>query len=317
MSATVSWMNRMEEKVAFVTGGDSGIGLGIAYALLQTGMQVVITYLTPSHLDGALRTLRPFGDRVQAIRLDVTDRAAVDAAAAETVRVFGAVHLLINNAGVAPTIPLSNATPEDFEWCMNVNVNGVFNGIQAFLPYIRANEQGGQIAATSSMVGGVVVGPFWGVYSTSKFAVMGMMEALRSELAHTKVGVSVICPGAVNTNIGATDRNRPAALSRSGSLTPDQQQLVEKYQATMQTVMASHSTASLLMDPLEVGQRVLQGLRNNDLYITLNPEFRQAIQDRSDALLASLESAERAVPLSRAALANALRNSIYSTTSSH
>lgn len=104
------------------------------------------------------------------------------------------LHVLVNNAGVLLTLPLSNATFDDWDWCINVNVTGVFNCLRAFLPHTKAHGEGGQIVSTSSMPAGLFVGPYWGVYSTSKFAVVCMMEALRSELAHTNIGVSVFCP---------------------------------------------------------------------------------------------------------------------------
>jgi NAD(P)-dependent dehydrogenase (short-subunit alcohol dehydrogenase family) len=304
-------MNNVEGKVAFITGGDSGIGLGIARALLNAGMKVVITYCTKGHLDEAMKTLQSAGKRLHAISLDVTDRAAVAAAAEETVHVFGKVHVLINNAGVAPTVPLSNATFDDFDWCMGVNVNGVFNGIHAFLPHIRAHDEGGQIVATSSMVGGLIVGPFWGVYSTSKFAVVGMMEALRSELAHTNIGVSVFCPSAVNSNIGCSNRNRPATLAETGAPGPEQLVLMEEFRKAVHVIMESNVGSQLMLDPVEAGECVLWGIRNNDLYILSHPEYEQAIRDRSEALLASIPNTEAAPTEARLAFARTLRNSIY------
>jgi NAD(P)-dependent dehydrogenase (short-subunit alcohol dehydrogenase family) len=192
-------MGDVEGKVAFITGGDSGIGLGIARAFVDAGMKIVMTYRSQAHLEEAMELLKDGGKRVHAIRVDVANRTELAAAAEETLRVFGKVHVLVNNAGVGPMVPLSSATFDDWDWCMSVNVGGVFNGICTFLPHIRAHGEGGQIVSTSSMLGGIIVGPFWGVYSTSKFAVTGMMEALRSELADTRIGVSVLCPAVVST----------------------------------------------------------------------------------------------------------------------
>src|ERR1700722_20445033 len=205
-------MKDVEGKVAFITGGDSGIGLGIARACADAGMKVVITYRTKSHLDEAMKYLEGAGNRVHAINLDVTDRVAMDKAADETIQVFQKVHLLVNNAGVGVIGGLSTATYDDWEWVMGVNVNGVFNGIHSFLPRIRSHGEGGQIVATSSLAGLLGHGPA-GAYTASKFAVVGMMEALRAELAETNVGVTVFCPGIVNTNIGSSARNRPAGAS--------------------------------------------------------------------------------------------------------
>src|ERR1700733_1138559 len=205
-------MRDVTGKVAFITGGDSGIGLGIARAFTDAGMKVVITYRTRAHLDEAMKLLQGAADRVHAIDLDVTDRAAMEKAAAETVQVFGKVHVLVNNAGVAVIGGLSRATYEDWDWAMSVNAGGVFNGVRCFLPRIQAQGEGGQIVSVSSLAGLLGHAPA-GVYTASKFAVVGMMEALRAELADTNIGVTVFCPGIVNTNIGSSARNRPAGAA--------------------------------------------------------------------------------------------------------
>lgn len=298
-------------KVAFITGGDSGIGLGIAQACADAGMKIIITYRSKEHLDHAMTVLAAAGDRVRAICIDVTDRTGMVAAAAETIRLFGKIHVLINNAGVGPTVPLSSATFDDWDWCMNVNVNGVFNGIHAFLPHIRAHGEGGQIVATASMLGGLVVGPYWGVYSTSKFAVVGMMEALRSELANTRIGVSVFCPAGVSSKIGQSARNRPPSLAQKGAADPEISPLIEAFNAGIRGVMRDNGGSPPMMDPLEAGRHVLRGIRNNDLYILSHGEYEQALRDRNDALLASLPHFDRAVPEVRKGIAKLARNPIY------
>jgi len=274
-------MKDVEGKVAFITGGDSGIGLGIARACADAGMKVVITYRTQSHLDEAMKTLQSAGNRVHAISLDVTDRAAMEKAADETLRVFEKVHVVVNNAGVAIIGGLSTATYDDWDWGMSVNVNGVFNGVRTFLPRIRAHGEGGQVVATSSLAGLLAHGPA-GVYTASKFAVVGMMEALRNELADTNIGVSVFCPGLVNTNIGTSNRNRPTTLADSG-FKPD-----PKMMARMPKAMREMRGPPPGMDPFEAGKRVLQGVRNNDLYILTTPEYEDEFRARGEAIVASL-----------------------------
>jgi NAD(P)-dependent dehydrogenase (short-subunit alcohol dehydrogenase family) len=301
----------VDGKVAFVTGGDSGIGLGIARAFLNAGMKVVITYRTRAHLDQAMTVLHDASDRLHAINLDVTDRAGFVAAAAQTVRLFGKVHVLVNNAGVSLSTPLTNASFDDFDWCIGVNVGGVFNGIRAFLPHIKAHGEGGQIVATSSMVGGVIVGPFWGVYSTSKFAVSGMMEALRSELAGSNIGVSLFCPAGVDTNIRFSNRNRPAALADVGEPDADQMIAITNYRQAFQRISEANAGFAAMLDPLEAGERVLRGVRDNDLYIFSHGEYEDAIRDRNDALLASFPKHEARPPEARMAFARILRNPIY------
>ncbi len=274
-------MKDVEGKVAFITGGDSGIGLGIARAFTDAGMKVVITYRTRKHLDEAMKVLAGAGSRVHAIELDVTDRAAMERAAQETERVFQKVHVIVNNAGVGIFGGLSRATYDDWDWGMSVNVTGVFNGIHAFLPRIQAHGEGGQVIATSSVAGLIAHGGT-GVYSASKFAVVGMMEALRNELADTNIGVSVFCPGLVNTNIGDSNRNRPSSLSDS-AFKPD-----PKAMARMREQMKAMRGPPPGMDPLEAGRRVLNGMRNNDLYILTTPELEPEIAARGEAIVASI-----------------------------
>jgi NAD(P)-dependent dehydrogenase (short-subunit alcohol dehydrogenase family) len=286
-------MKDVAGKVAFVTGGNSGIGLGIARACANAGMKVAITYRSKEHLDEAMKHFADVANRVHAINVDVTDRAAMAKAAAETVRVFGKVHVLVNNAGVGILVPLSSATFDDWDWGMGVNVNGVFNGVHAFLPHIKAHNEGGQIVTTASM-GGLVVGSTAGIYSTSKFAVVGMMEALRAELLDTNIGVSVFCPGMVNSNIRRSDRNRPADLAETG-MQPDPRRAAAMAEAAKNNPAAAPPG----MDPLEAGERVLRGIRNNDLYILTHPEFEQGIKDRNEALLASLPFNEPPPPQAR------------------
>ncbi len=266
----------VEGKVAFITGGSSGIGLGIARAFNAAGMKIVIGYRTKSHLEEAMRYFKTVPNRVHAIRVDVTDRPSLEQAAAETVRVFGKVHVLVNNAGVVLPPTLSNTSYQDWDWLLNVNLNGPFNGVRAFLPFIQSHGEGGQIITTSSVMGLFAVSSS-GAYTASKFAVVGMMEALRAELAETNVGTSVFCPGLVDSNIEESSlQNRPA-----NSTVEDNPELVERMRQL-------RKDRELSMDPLEAGRWVLRGMRNNDLYIFTHPEYEQALEDRNEALLGSI-----------------------------
>jgi NAD(P)-dependent dehydrogenase (short-subunit alcohol dehydrogenase family) len=300
-------MKHVEGKIAFITGGDSGIGLGIARAFVDAGMQVVITYRSETHLEEAMTLLESGGTRIHAVNVDVTDRNSMAAAAEETIRVFGKVHVLVNNAGVGGG-PLSSASFNEWDWCLNVNVTGVFNGIHAFLPYIKAHGEGGQIVATSSIHGLVAGFPFMALYMTTKFAVVGMVEGLRSELASTNIGVSVFCPGRVNTNI--VKRNRtPVTLIRTSD--PDTVAAQQVYARAHQQIMDSNN-GSPGMDPLEAGERVLQGIRDNDLFILSHPEYEQAILERNEALIASFRKAMKPPSAGRVALERLFHTSIYS-----
>jgi NAD(P)-dependent dehydrogenase (short-subunit alcohol dehydrogenase family) len=270
-------MKNVEDKVAFITGGNSGIGLGIARAFLDAGMKVAITYRTKANLDEAMKEFGKAADRVYAVSVDVTDRAALDKAADEVVQHFGKVHAVVANAGVAVIGGISKASYDDWDWGIGVNLNGVFNTIHTFLPRIQSHGEGGAVIATSSLAGLLGHGGA-GVYTASKFGVVGLMEALRFELADSNIAVSVFCPGIVTTNIGASARNRPASKAGSapaparppgGGMRPPQ-------------------GPPPGMDPLEAGQRVLQGMRNNDLYVLTTPDFEEDFRARGEAILASL-----------------------------
>jgi NAD(P)-dependent dehydrogenase (short-subunit alcohol dehydrogenase family) len=280
-------MHDVEGKVAFITGGDSGIGLGIARAFTDAGMKVVITYRTRAHLDEAMKLLAGAADRVHAISLDVTDRAGMEKAAAETVQVFGKVHVLVNNAGVAVIGGLSRASYEDWDWAMSVNAGGVFNGVRTFLPRIQAQGEGGQVVSVSSLAGLLGHAPA-GVYTASKFAVVGMMEALRAELADTNIGVTVFCPGIVNTNIGSSARNRPAGDGAAAPKMDPGFKMDPAMMAQLQKAMSQSHGVPPGMDPLDAGQRVLRAVRNNDLYVLTTPEFESEFAARGEAILAAL-----------------------------
>lgn len=273
-------MKDVEGKVAFVTGGNSGIGLGITRAFADAGMKVVITYRTKKNLDEAMEHLKKYGNRIHAVSVDVTDRAAMEKAADETEKVFGKVHVIVNNAGVGVAGPLSTATYDDWDWGMSVNLDGVFNGIRTFLPRIRKHGEGGHVIATSSLAGLIAHGNL-GVYTATKFAVVGMMEALRTELYGSNIGVTVFCPGVVNTNIANSARNRPEEFSdsavRPAPSAPPQG-----------PAPARPAGPSPGMDPLEAGQLVLRGMRNNDLYVLTTPEFEAEFKARGEAIVASI-----------------------------
>jgi NAD(P)-dependent dehydrogenase (short-subunit alcohol dehydrogenase family) len=263
-------------RTAFVTGGSSGIGLGIARVLSAAGMKVVFTYKSVAHRDTALASFPKDNPGVHAILLDTTDRDGMVRAADEAGRVFGNVHLLCNNAGIGLPAQITSVSWQDWDWAMDVNVNGVFNGVRTFLPRMLKHGEGGHIVTTSSSAG-LVAGTL-GVYVTTKFAVVGMMESLRTEMAGRNIGVSVFCPGLVRTQIFDADRNRPAshgAVQGHGGPPP---------------LLPGSGPVDLMgaaMDPLEVGRQVLDGVRRNDLYILSHPEFAPAAKQRQQLIMAS------------------------------
>lgn len=266
-------------KTAFVTGGSSGIGLGLARVLSAAGMKVVFTYKSAAHRDTALASFPKDNPGVHAILLDTTDREGMVRAADEAEGVFGNVHLLCNNAGIGLPSPVSSVSWQDWDWAMDVNVNGVFNGVRTFLPRMQKHAEGGHIVTTSSSAG-LVAGTL-GVYVTTKFAVVGMMESLRTEMTGQNIGVSVFCPGLVRTEIFNTQRNRPASHDASQS------------HGGPPPLLPGSGPVDLMgvaMDPLEAGRQVLEGVRRNDLYILSHPEFAPAAQQRLQLIMASFSN---------------------------
>lgn len=267
-------MQNLEGKTAFVTGGASGIGLGIAKALLGAGMNVVIADIRDDHLAEGEAELNG-GDRVLAVKLDVTNRADFAAAADAAEAMFGKVHILVNNAGVAVVGPTEMASFSDWDWVMGVNLGGVINGVTTMLPRILAHGEGGHIVNTSSMSGMVPVGGTT-IYSTAKAAVLTMMETMRPELEARGVICSAFCPGAVQSNIAKAGETRPAGLAESGYAEADKRRT------------EGGNFFHLYMTKEEVGERVLEGILNDELYILTHAEFLPGVTDRANAMVASV-----------------------------
>jgi NAD(P)-dependent dehydrogenase (short-subunit alcohol dehydrogenase family) len=268
-------VEEVEGKTAFVTGGASGIGLGMTTAFVAAGMNVVIADLRTDHIESALRGFAESGRRenVHAIELDVTDREGFARAADEAERVFGNVSVLCNNAGMGILGPVTLARYDDWDWGLGVLLGGVVNGIQTFLPRLLAHGEGGHIVNTSSMAGVVPI-PGAAIYITAKTALIGLSEALRSELAGDGIGVSAFCPGPVQTNIREGARTRPERYGDSGYI-------------ELERELEERPNSPLWMDPLECGERVLAGIRRDDLYIFTHREFREGADERFRAMLAS------------------------------
>ncbi len=267
-------MKNLPGKTAFVTGGASGIGLGIAKALLGAGMNVVIADIRDDHLAEARLELG-FPDRVLALRLDVTDRAEYARSADAAEAHFGKIHILCNNAGVAVVGPTDLATFADWDWVMGVNLGGAINGIVTILPRIKQHGEGGHIVNTASM-SGLVPHPGATIYGTSKGAAVHMMECMRAELEPQGIICSAFCPGAVQSNIAEAAKTRPAELSDTGYAEADKRR------------QQGGSFFHLYMTKEDVGARVLQGILNDELYIMTHSEFRQGVEDRAQAMCAAV-----------------------------
>ncbi len=269
---------------AFITGGGSGIGFGMAKAFSAAGMNVVIADLRQDHLDQAMGRLT--GRNVHAIRLDVTDRTAMARAADETQGVFGKVHVVCNNAGVNLFNDISEASYDDWDWILGVNLGGVVNGVRTFVPRIKAHGEGGHIVNTASMAA-FIASARAGIYCASKFAVRGISESLRGSLLPHRIGVSVLCPGLVQSAIYESERIRPAHLS------------VQATQTDPEFLARLAQLHEVGMPAEEVGQKVLRAIQRNDFYVFTHPEFKDELRGIFDEALESLP--QEPVPAARLA----------------
>jgi len=254
-------------KTAFITGAANGIGLGMSITFAKAGMNIIMSDIRKDDLDKAAEEVKKYNKGVYTIAVDVSDRVAMKEAADEAVRAFGKIHILCNNAGINMFGPIDQATYDDWDWMINVNLYGVINGLMSFLPKIKAHGEGGHIVNTASMAA-FVSSHGTGVYSATKHAVRGLTETLWYNLAPQNIGVSMLCPGFVNSNIHKTEELRPEQFKNSGYAVG--QKMFEGMGKTMQAIG---------MSPLEVGERVLRGIQNNDLFIFSHPEMKEEVDE--------------------------------------
>lgn len=282
-------MRDVEGKVAFITGGGSGVGLGMAKAFRAAGMKVAIADIRDDHLEEATAEL---GGDVLAIRLDVTDRDAFARAADEVERVFGNVHVLCNNAGINLFNDIADATYQDWDWVLGVDLGGVVNGVVTFVPRIKAHGERGHVVNTASMAA-YVAGPGAGIYTTAKFAVHGLSDALRWSLLPHGIGVSMVCPGLVKSKIYESDLIRPVDLSTD--VTPADP-------GFMRILPGLHEAG---MDPDEIGEKVLRAITNNDFYVFTHPDHRDELRGIFDETIAAFP--DEPIPPERLAIEDGRR----------
>jgi NAD(P)-dependent dehydrogenase (short-subunit alcohol dehydrogenase family) len=261
-------MKELKGRTAFVTGGASGIGLGMAQCFLREGMNVVVADLSDEHIEQARARLREHGSRVRFVKLDVADRASMASAADEAEAAFGKVHVLCNNAGVSSPIPMDEATYEDWDWILGVNLQGVINGIVTFLPRLKRHGEGGHIVNTSS-IAGLVPAPAWGgIYTTSKFAVHGLSGSLRLSVGKHRIGVTVVCPGATKSDVRRSELLRP-----------------ERFRTKARGAYAMPSLQEIGIEPIELGERVVRAIRRNDFYVIAHAENKPHVQAFAEEML--------------------------------
>jgi NAD(P)-dependent dehydrogenase (short-subunit alcohol dehydrogenase family) len=273
-------MQEFAGKAAFVTGGASGIGLALGRAFAEAGCKVMLADIEKATLDAALTSLAGSGSEIRGVACDVADPASVDAAAEETFSAFGKVHILCNNAGVGARGGIDHIALDNWRWVLDINLMGVVNGVRAFLPHMRAHGEGGHIVNTASIAGIRNSVHGFHPYPASKFAVVAMSEGLAAELKPLGIGVSVLCPGFVRTNILESARNRP---ERYGPTTPVDT-ANPRYARFAELVRTG-------MDPAEVARRVLAAIRNDELYVFTHPDARGAVEERFQAILGAFDRA--------------------------
>lgn len=268
-------MKDVTDKIAFITGAASGMGLGMARAFVGAGMKVMLADIDESRLSTVEKVLKEQGADVATIICDVSKEQSVIEAANATVKHFGKVHILCNNAGINVGGTFEELSQQDWDWVIAVNQLGVQYGISAFLPKIKAHGEDGHIVTTSSMAGLVNAGAGWGPYNASKFAAVVMSEVLRSELKNTNIGVSVLCPGAVATNIGEAGSHRPADYGSS-----EDKPVIP---GGLEELLAQG------LDPDVVGKLVLEGIEKNQFYLFTDPRMIKSVQRRFDRIEAGFE----------------------------
>ena len=266
-------MKDLKGKTAVITGGGSGIGRGTSLALAEAGMNVVVADINEDAAAAVAAEVEALGPRALPMRTDVAERRSVEALAERAYAEFGAVHVLHNNAGIALFIPLAEMQDVDWRFTLSINLEGVVNGLQAFLPRLTAQGGESHIVNTASMAG-MLAGPRLGAYNASKFAVVAISETLRAELAGDRIGVSVLCPGVVGTNIiQNTLRDRPAGGAEM-------------------ELRGIDASSLRVVEAEEVGRMVRDAIERNEPYIFTHPEFEALVRARFERILAGFEYAK-------------------------
>ena len=275
-----------ESKVAVITGAGSGIGRGLAQFAASKKMQLVLCDVNTSGLDETLDIVNAEGVEAIARAVDVSDINAMMNLAGETYATFGACHYLFNNAGVLGPAPVKDVTREMYDWLMDINMGGCFNGVNAFLPRMLESGEEGKIVATCS-TSGFISYPMLSLYSASKFAIRGFMATLREELKTTKIQASIVCPGEVDTNI-------VNSVYQGESATPKKEKKVEdKDPREMLEVAADDAQGkSFPISPLQAAEAIFQGIENNDFYIFTHKGYEEHIQHIADEYIAAFDQAK-------------------------
>jgi len=284
----------VKDKVAYITGGSSGIGLGIARALHEQGAKVILGNYNESQFADALKMFPANDPRVATVVHDVMVRDQWEAKADEIEKKFGPVQILVNNAGVGLGAGLVAGTYNDWDWGMGVNFWGPVYGVKTFVPRMRARPNDGCHIVTTTSTSGILVGLPVGIYAVSKIAAQGLMEQLRDDLRNTNIGSSTLIPGLTQTNIGQSESRRPESLRNAPN--PNAAANGPPRNAgggarPAQRPPASNEAGPFWarpQDPITVGRLVVNAILNNDMFIFPAPEYRQGMEARAYAYLDSM-----------------------------
>ena len=271
-------MRTLTGRVAVVTGAASGIGRALSERFAAEGMRVVMADVEAAALEHAAAAVRERAPAVLAVRVDVARPEDVERLAHETYAAFGAAHVVCNNAGVAVIGAVHEHTLADWQWVMGVNLWGVIHGVRAFVPRMLAGGDEGHIVNTASMAG-LTTAPYMSVYDVTKHGVVALSESMYKEFEATgaPLGVSVVCPGLIDTNIMRSARNRPAELADEGKAGPAAQAFA---QALGDRLAGGYP-------PSEVASQVVRGIRERRFYIVpAQPQVRQAATVRAEDIIA-------------------------------
>ena len=260
-----------ENKTAFITGAASGIGLEIARTLLSRGSNVMMADIDAQKLSAAAAGLTNYADQIQTVICNVAQAEDIQAAADKTIEKYGKVHMVFNNVGVSLGGNAGSVPLEDWRWIVDINLMGVVYGVEIFTPLIKSHAEGGHIVNTASMAGHWGM-PGLGPYNATKFAVVGYSETIAQELAPENIGVSVLCPGWVATNIHNTVAERPTA----GLFQPSKNE--EALHAATSALVENGLPPSLVADM--VADSILAGRS----HIFTHEEMKSAIEMRMEHL---------------------------------
>lgn len=280
-------MSKFKGKTAIISGGAEGIGLSVAKALGEQGMNIVLTDINQQNLENAAKELEESGVPVLTARLDVADEEQWKHIAEKASERFGRLHMVVNNAGVGgDSVSVENQEKKGWQWTLDVNLMGVVYGAKTIVPFIKSHDEGGWIVNVASMagMGGFLHG---GAYNATKAAVVALSESWYEELSSQNINVSVLCPAFVKTRIYDSERNRPEQYKSEISSSESNNSFLKK-------------TKKMIENGIEVsivGKRVVEALNNGEFYIFTHPGYRSEIQERFKAIDEAFKDSEKSIAL--------------------